>query len=255
MVTVTKSIPMLKGKEKTSIYKDFVIIFAFFLFALMPAYSQPEKGTWGIRPEIGANSSRFVDVDPQIQLKHSGLGGVTGVEVEYQATNRIGLSAGALFSFQHITTAEDDGRRAFGEQSSQSAVKKMYDNLLMGYVNVPLMANVYLWKGLSVKAGVQAGYAVFAKVHQKEWQHVDIIITDFEEGYLNVADRIHRFDVSIPVGLSYEYKNFVIDARYHIGLTPVIKSANYRAVAFDCEYDDNAKNRVLQVTLGYKFHL
>ena len=49
-------------------------------------------------------------------------------------------------------------------------------------------------------------------------------------------------DLSIPVGLSYQYENFVIDGRYNWGLTKV--------------YDgDDAKNSVFQITVGYKFSL
>jgi hypothetical protein len=49
-------------------------------------------------------------------------------------------------------------------------------------------------------------------------------------------------DLSIPVGLSYEYKNVVLDGRYNFGVTK----------AFDT---GDAKNSVFQITLGYKFDL
>jgi len=46
----------------------------------------------------------------------------------------------------------------------------------------------------------------------------------------------------VPVGLSYEYKSFVIDARYNIGVTRVAEG-------------DESRNRVFQITLGYKINL
>ena len=49
-------------------------------------------------------------------------------------------------------------------------------------------------------------------------------------------------DVSIPVGLSYEYSNFVLDARYNFGVTKVFENSD-------------TKNSVFQFTLGYKFEL
>ena len=52
------------------------------------------------------------------------------------------------------------------------------------------------------------------------------------------------FDFSIPVGISYEYANFQLDARYNFGVTKV----------FDVE-GSKAKNSVFQITLGYKFAL
>ena len=49
-------------------------------------------------------------------------------------------------------------------------------------------------------------------------------------------------DLSIPIGLSYEFSNFVIDGRYNWGLTKVAK-------------DSDSKNSVFQNTLGYKLPL
>jgi hypothetical protein len=51
-------------------------------------------------------------------------------------------------------------------------------------------------------------------------------------------------DVAIPVGISYEYKNISLDARYHFGLTKIDKTEN----------PDTAHNRYLSLTLGYRFH-
>lgn len=48
--------------------------------------------------------------------------------------------------------------------------------------------------------------------------------------------------LSIPVGLSYEISNVVLDARYNWGVTK----------AFD---GLDSKNSVFQVTIGYKFQL
>lgn len=49
------------------------------------------------------------------------------------------------------------------------------------------------------------------------------------------------FDLSIPLGLSYEISDFVIDARYNLGLTKIIDNG-----------DAKNKNSVIQITVGYK---
>ncbi len=46
------------------------------------------------------------------------------------------------------------------------------------------------------------------------------------------------------VGLSYEYQNVVLDARYNWGLTKI----------YDVDKLDS-KNSVFQITLGYKFEI
>ena len=54
--------------------------------------------------------------------------------------------------------------------------------------------------------------------------------------------------MSIPVGVSYEISDFVIDARYNFGLTNVWKD-DYKKLLGD------AKNSVISLTVGYKFGL
>ena len=53
-----------------------------------------------------------------------------------------------------------------------------------------------------------------------------------------------KVNVSIPVGLSYEYMNVILDARYHIGLTKVNKVDGR-----------DSKNKVFTFTVGYRFAL
>ena len=60
-----------------------------------------------------------------------------------------------------------------------------------------------------------------------------------------MTDVCKSIDFGIPVGLSYEYKNVTLNARYYFGLRRVDKT----------EDPDKAHNRYLSVTLGYRFHL
>ena len=50
----------------------------------------------------------------------------------------------------------------------------------------------------------------------------------------------------MPIGLSYEFYNFVIDARYTFGLTKIFDEK---------EINLDSKNLTFQLTLGYKFTL
>jgi len=59
-------------------------------------------------------------------------------------------------------------------------------------------------------------------------------------------EAVKKFDFSIPVGISYEFFNFVIDARYNFGVTKL----------FDLDKVNlDTKNLAFQLTLGYKFTL
>ena len=84
-------------------------------------------------------------------------------------------------------------------------------------------------KGLAIKAGVQPAFNVRHKAS-----------ADGETADIN---DIASFNFSIPVGLSYEIIDFVIDARYHIGVTTLVKDADF------------GRNSTFSFTLGYKFAL
>ena len=122
--------------------------------------------------------------------------------MEYKVDDIISLSGGVLYSRQGSKAKNTDAKWA------------------PSYLNVPVLANVYPVEGLAVKLGVQPGFMI-----------------DKDK-----ADEAKKFDLSIPVGLSYEYSNFVIDGRYNFGVTKLFK-------------DGNSKNSVFQITVGYKFEL
>lgn len=108
----------------------------------------------------------------------------------------------------------------------------MDETIKLDYINIPILANIYVTKGLALKVGVQPGFNVTHKYK-------------VEKGSASASDDIDgvkSFDFSIPVGASYEFSNLVLDARYNWGLTKVFKDAN-------------SKNSVFQITLGYKFNM
>ena len=99
---------------------------------------------------------------------------------------------------------------------------------------MPILANVYVTKGLAVKLRLyNQGFKVNAKYDTKTTVLGATVKTSSEPDVKSV-------DFSIPVGISYEYANFQLDARYNWGLTKIAKHG-----------DD--KNSVFQITLGYKF--
>ena len=56
-----------------------------------------------------------------------------------------------------------------------------------------------------------------------------------------MKDAYEKIDFAIPLGASYEISDFVIDARYNLGLTDIAKS-NLAKV----------HNSVIMLTIGYK---
>lgn len=188
-----------------------ILVVAALMLSSVSIFAQHAVGSFNLQPKVGvsiANLTEFKGTDPRV-------GVVAGVEGEYQASDIISVSAGVLYSMQG----------AKGNIGNSNDATNRLD-----YINVPIMANVYVVKGLAVKLGVQPGFNVSNKIKKNNLNAVDNPI------------KAQSVDVSIPVGLSYEYSNFQLDARYNWGVSKALKWSD-------------AKNSVFQITLGYKFDL
>ena len=111
---------------------------ACFLLASASTFARNEVGSFSIQPKIGINIATMTSLDGTDPRD----GFVGGAELEYQATPIFSLTAGALYSQQGIKFDDDD----------------ITETIKMDYVNIPILANVYVAKGLAVKAGIQPGF-------------------------------------------------------------------------------------------------
>lgn len=194
-----------------------------FLMALMSfiattaSFAQWSVGSITVQPKIGINGANITDADNS----DSRIGLVLGGEFEYRVSPIFSLSAGALYSMQGCKgTAEDEDGNT-GDVS-----------LKLDYINVPILANVYVVKGLAIKLGIQPGFNVR---HKATATVSGVNVTTNLPGVKSV-------DFSIPIGVSYEFNRFVIDGRYNLGVTKLIDGAD-------------SKHSVFQFTFGYKFSL
>lgn len=199
--------------------KKFLASALMLLAASTATFAQHAVGSFTLQPKVGMNVASLTKSDNY----DSRIGLAAGLEGEYQVSDIFSLSLGAIYSQQ--------GNKIDKTIAGQSF---KYTNKL-DYVNVPVMANVYVVPGLAVKLGVQPGFNVNSK--GKAVANTVIGSTD-----KTVELDAKSVDFSIPVGLSYEYKGVVLDARYNWGLTKVWDGSD-------------AKNSVFQFTLGYKFEL
>lgn len=178
-----------------------------------------EPGTISIQPKFGIGvgyisgkwtTGQFGGADNKAKV-----GIVAGVEGEYYINNWLGVAAGVNFAQQ--------GWKFEGGGMREAAKTKL------NYLNIPVVADFYVLPGLALKTGAQFGFLASAKVNDDD-----------------VKDQCKKFNFSIPVGVSYEYKNVVLDLRYNISVTKVNK---------DSDADNKYRSDLLQITLGYKFDL
>ncbi len=233
--------------------KKFFMMAALMVVAVS-ANAQFEPGTFSIQPKLGANISWLSNTpnmplgelgNKKIELDKSPIAGaLVGVEAEYQLANMFSLAAGLNFSMQ------GSGWSDFDEKIDDVKIEIKDNKMNLSYINVPVVANVYLFKGFAIKAGVQVGFLVGANYEVTATYRDDKasqnLSTKFDQ---SIKDECKKVDLSIPIGVSYQVPTIpiVIDARYNLGLTKVIKESE--------EGYKDLKNNVIQLTVGYKFAL
>ena len=202
-------------------------LFALILaLATLQGFAQKEAGKLTFIPKVGVNLAT-VSGDPTFEATGEELtpkmriGVAAGIDAEYQLSEPLSLSFGLLYSLQGH--GYDDAKR----QKDYMAT--------LHYVNVPIMLNYYIFKGLAVKAGLQPGYAFYKKVGY------DLNFENSWKSYTSSGTNYSSFDFGIPVGISYDFDKLRVDARYNFGLLNLNKS----------DTGGKYSNRVIQITVGY----
>lgn len=246
------------------------IVTAVLLMTVVSALAQSAKGTFTVQPQVGATVATIANMEkyrlngssqPLDVFVNAGL--FFGVEFAYQLYDVVNIAVGINWSQQGVawetydlynnaTYVPYDGI-ASQLFSTDVDVKnlRVRDKVELGYLNLPVVASVYLYKGLAVKAGVQLGYLTNATERTRFMgdgldfgrdMNFDVDLSR------SVYEDCRKFDISVPIGISYELKvPVVIDARYNIGLTKVNKES--------IEGEKDWKNGVFRITVGYKFKL
>ncbi len=190
-----------------------ILLSTIMAFASLAIYAQSSVGSIRFTPSVGITVANVTNSESDYKV-----GFIAGADALYQITDVIGLSGGLYYS----------------QQGCKEKVDRIDVTLSNDYLNIPLMVNAYVAPNFALKLGIQPSILLTADLKAKEGYSVSI---DAKELY-------NSFDLSLPVGASYEFSNIVVDARYNIGLTSLLS---------DAPSSDNGKNSVFQFTVGYRF--
>lgn len=230
--------------------KRLSILVAVLTVSLM-TLAQPSAGSFSLIPRLGVNFANMtndevvVDLMQQEHTLKSRIkpGLMVGFDAEYQATNDLFMSLGLQYSRQG--SRFPDFERKDGE-----FVEGYSDwHTDLDYLNVPLLFGYRIAKGFSVKAGLQLGLLLGGK---EKMSYTDITILDGgtrKQGNAvpretDVKDVYKSVDLSIPLALSYEFENVILDARYNFGLTRIHQLDVVKS-----------RNSVIQLSVGYRFQV
>ncbi len=147
-----------------------------------------------------------------------------GFVAEVPYSERFSLQAEVLYSGQGYDWKSSDQDNIFDNDDN---VEVQFD-----YIQVPILAKIYLVEGLNVHAGPQIGFLVNDEI-------------DFQPNS-NAGDEPFPLepkdiDISLAAGLEYKFDNgFFIQGRYNYGFSEMFE-------------DVDAHNSVIQAGVGFMF--
>lgn len=216
-----------------------LLIASLMMLSGIAANAQYDAGTWSLQPKLGVgaawiNNNDFYHNYEKLENQPTAAA-VGGVEVEYQAMKPLSFTAGLNLAI----------RGTAWENFKEGEADKIENRLEMGYIDIPVMAHLYFAKGWALKAGIQFGLNLYADQKTNETGKSNGRRYTIDTS-LDVMDAYKNTEFSIPVGVSYEFKNhFVIDATYNIGLTELS----------DIKGMTGYKSGVFMLSCGYKIKL
>lgn len=241
--------------------KKIALILTVMSVICMTTNAQERVGRIVIKPSKGLTIS---DISGWKYSSHteSKTGYTEGVEAEFIVKPWLGLSVGAAYTqmgtklyirerfVKSIEHSEymDEINPSFYEKAANS-FRTLDGPVNNDYLTVPVLANIHIFKGFAISTGLQAGFLLSSKI-KPTYEYDQFAETIMEEimmpsiTYHAEIDRKNfckNFDMGIPFGISYEYRNVTLDARYYFGLMHTMKKS--------CD----GLNRCLSITLGYKF--
>jgi hypothetical protein len=231
--------------------KKYFVLLVMALFVSSAMKGQERVGTFSLIPKIGVSLANLSGEEIYYNNAEIPAKGkynarfVGGAEAVYQMLPMTSISIGVGYVQQGCRFSDF-------EVGNPETISENWDDgrSKLDYIQCPLTINQYIADGLAVKAGIQLGFLLnsdysFSLTPIKHFPDGSIEYGKTEDMTIDQKDVMRSVDVSIPVGLSYEYLNVVLDARYHFSLTDIYKDKSW----------PSEKNKVFTITVGYKFNL
>lgn len=216
------------------------------MMVTMSAHAQFEPGKWSLDFQLGLGVS-YLTGQEKLSLNNNLLDkqvraiASAQVGVSYQVVAPLSLSAAV-----GVGVAGGDW-----ENLKDGNTRYEQNGIDLTYLQIPVMAHLYIYKGLAINVGVQPSFLLNGDLTQ----HVETKLPVegrnrkvYSDIRTDLSDDLNTFDFSIPMGISYEFKkHFYIGAQYNLGLSTVNKKGYFSS--------KDMHNGLIQLTFGYKVGL
>lgn len=175
------------------------------------------QNEFSFTPKVGFNLAHISGTgttDPRYGIN-------VGFSVEKEIFPKLALESGVFYSMQGL-------RFSSGNL-----------DVNMDYINVPILAKYYVFRGINVFTGPQLGFNVKAEAKGA--------LAD--GGTDNLKDYFKTFDPALVFGLGYQFDmGLSVSANYNWSFFNQVKKDSY--IGFE---EDNHHHHVLQVNVGWRF--
>ncbi len=220
------------------------------------SYAQNEDRRVSIEPYAGLTISKM-DGNAIKGNKSWKTGWTAGAEVEIPLSNYYSITTGADYSLIGTNI------KMYEDKYMKTKVK-----LNDSYINIPVQLKMYFRSipDLAFHMGADVGFLVSAKAHGKGTSIKTMDIGNGQSSLFlweqytvrddeDVSSKFRNIIFSIPVGLSYEWKNVELNATYRFEVRKAISYYEYPSSMMAYQDAITARNHAIHITLGYKFKL
>jgi opacity protein-like surface antigen len=142
--------------------------------------------------------------------------------ISFHIGGQVSIPIAGKFSIQPEALYSGEGAKATGGK------------LLFNYLNIPVLAEYNIAKGLNVEAGPQLGFLLSAEAKPTSGASTDL------------KSDLKSTDFALVLGLNYKFtENIGADARYNIGLSDINATSGT---------NNSISNDVLQIGVFYLFN-
>lgn len=151
-------------------------------------------------PRVGMNIGNVT----KTTYAKSRVRGQFGAMAGYGLSDVLGVQAELLYSLQGYKMRKSD------------------EKFTLNYIKIPVLAKAYIIEGLNVEAGISFNFLTKAEYEYKDVNGRNVSTS--------VKDYVKKFDLSIPVGINYQFRRwFDVGIRYDISTIRVPKDSDHKA--------------------------
>jgi hypothetical protein len=160
-----------------------------------------------------------------------------GLGMDWQISKKFGLETGLYYS----------------EYGAKNLINKRIDNVIVNHelnimhLQIPIMAKYYIYKGLNVFAGPQAGYELDISM-KPVWVYA---IRGEEFNFSGIAGIGYQFNFGLSVSANYVHSFTDLDPSYET--YGILSSESGETIIPEIYKSNNIRTRAFQFNIGWRF--